>query len=131
MGWSASSQDETAMADRRPDGDLVLIVAIVLGVFVVVPAMMMAAAMPMMGGTGWWGDGTMGGVSPVWGVATLLVLLVVVAAIGYLLYRALAGRGGADGRADPAIEELRLAYARGDLTEEEFEERRERLRREE
>jgi putative membrane protein len=32
---------------------------------------------------------------------------------------------------DPALEELRMAYARGDLSEEEFEERRERLRQEE
>jgi putative membrane protein len=31
---------------------------------------------------------------------------------------------------DPAIEELRHAYARGDLTDEEYESRRERLERE-
>ena len=40
--------------------------------------------------------------------------------------------GGVDtGDDDTALEELRIAYARGDLSDEGFERRRERLRREE
>nr|WP_305080130.1 SHOCT domain-containing protein [Natronomonas sp. LN261] len=50
---------------------------------------------------------------------------------GRSLYRWLVGGGRAGAVTDPALEELRMAYARGDLSEEEFEERRERLRQEE
>jgi putative membrane protein len=49
-----------------------------------------------------------------------LFLLFVVA--GVLLLR----RGTEGSAADSALEELRLAYARGDLTDEEYETRRER-----
>ena len=52
----------------------------------------------------------------------LLVLLVG----GYFLYRVLTS-SSSEG-SDPALEELRLAYARGDLTYEEFEERQDQLR---
>lgn len=64
-------------------------------------------------GTGWWF------------LAALWRLLFVAALVGggYLLYRA---ASDGEGR-DPAIEEVRSAYARGDLSEEEYERRRERL----
>ncbi|WP_144906317.1 SHOCT domain-containing protein [Halobellus captivus] len=42
---------------------------------------------------------------------------------GYLLHRAATGGE----RTDPAIDELQSAYARGDLSEEGYERRRERL----
>lgn len=55
----------------------------------------------------------------------IVVMLLVGGAGGYLIYRGL--RRAIGHRTDPAIEELRQAYARGDLTDEEFEQRRERL----
>ena len=51
--------------------------------------------------------------------------------ISYLQYRGLVGGIGSDALSDPALEELRVAYARGDLSEEEFEERRAKLRTDE
>jgi putative membrane protein len=89
----------------------------------------MAFAMPMMGLMGWWwGDGMMTA-SPLWGVGMMLFWLVVLLGVAYVLYRGLVSRTATGTDSDPALEELRLAYARGDLTAEEFEERRERLQR--
>ena len=106
---------------------LLLIVAIV----VFAPLLMMMFMMPMMGMM-WWTGGAPGagtGMSPVWGIGMMLVVLVVVLVIGYVLYRALTRSSvGAD---DPALEELRRTYARGELSQEEFEQRREDLRRRE
>ncbi|MGQ4554371.1 SHOCT domain-containing protein [Halobellus sp. GM3] len=89
---------------------------------------------PMYDG-GMWGpmhDG--GGGGTVWWVVVLLwrlLLLVTLVGGGYVLYRAASGdRGETADRRDPAMEELRGAYARGDISEEEYERRRERLRRE-
>lgn len=120
------------MAVQRSNDGLLRIVAIVLGVIVLFPLLMMVFAMPMMGMMGWWwGDGMAGGLSPMWGLGMMLVWLVVLLGIGYLLYRGLVGGVRSRTVADPALEELRMAYARGDLSEEEFEERRSRLLREE
>ena len=44
----------------------------------------------------------------------------------YLLYQAITG---SESDSDQALEELRLAYARGELTDEEYEQRREALER--
>jgi putative membrane protein len=76
----------------------------------------------------WMGSGTMGPTSGWWllvAVVWRLLLLVALIGGGYLLYRAVA----AD-RADSAVRELRQAYARGDLSEEEYERRRDRLEQE-
>ncbi|MFC6989957.1 SHOCT domain-containing protein [Haloplanus sp. GCM10025708] len=54
-----------------------------------------------------------------------LLFLVVLLGGGYVFYRRIARDVDT---ADPALEELRLAYARGELSDEEFEERRQRLR---
>lgn len=66
---------------------------------------------------------------PLLGLGVALVWLVVPLAVAYRLYRGLVG-GYQAGSASPAFEEPRLAYARGDLIDEEFEQRRARLRRE-
>lgn len=107
-------------------GRTILLVAVALVfVAVLVPLLMMLLAMPMMGfGMGFW-NGTMGVTWP-WLLAWL-VHLGLFLAIGYVLYRALRGSTGRE--TDPALEELRSAYARGDLSSEEFEERRQRLER--
>lgn len=106
---------------------LLLIAAIVL-----LPILMMAVMMPMMG---LWGFGHMD--AGVWGssggiwmwVVMWAVILLGIGAIGYVVYNAI--RSSDSATSDPAIAELRAAYARGELSDEEFEERRERLQREE
>lgn len=114
------------MGGEQADGSLLRIVVVVLAVVLLSPLLMMAVAMPMVGMMGWGGQM---GFSPLWGFAAMLLSLLVVVGVGYVLYRALVGTGGAgDSAADPALEELRMAYARGDLSDEEFEQRRERLR---
>lgn len=117
----------TSTYTRSPgDRTLVRLVLAVLVVLVLAPVFAMALGMPMMAGMGWgWHDGTMAGTAPWWGLGMGLVWLVVLIAIGYVVYRAVDGDTAAD--ADPALRELRLAYARGDLTDEEFEARRAKL----
>lgn len=119
------------MTTDTTDRQLVWIVLAIVVVLVVVPAFGMGFGMmgtgPMMGGT--WGDHTWGaGGASGWmlvvGVGMQLAFLAVVAGAVYLGYRALTAQ---DGSSDPALEELRTAYARGDLSDEEYERRRERL----
>ena len=76
-----------------------------------------------MWGGGMWGNGTAPGWLVLVGVGMQLLVLAVVALLGYLVYRALTGRDGTD----RALEELRLAYARGDLSDEEYQARRDAL----
>lgn len=112
------------------ENDVLRVLLVIVAVIVLVPVLMMAFMMPMMGMWGWghmadsgmWGDA--GGM---W-LLMWLVVLTVVGGVGYLFYRVI--RRSADSVPDPALEELRVAYARGDLSDEEFEERHERLQRE-
>lgn len=115
-----------------PDDDLVRTLLIVVAVLVAIPFLMMAVAWPMMGmwGGGQMGPGGMGnGMGPTgWWIVAWLPLLLLLVGGGYLLYRVTGGTGG--DQSDQALEELRVTYARGELSDEEFEQRRERLRRE-
>lgn len=113
------------VADTFPWAVLILVLALLF-----VPALLVLLVMPVVGVgmMGWGMDGSV--VSPVLAVVSGLVPLVLLVAVGYLAYRVFAGRGRPGGR-DPAIEELRMAFARGDLSREEFEERRDLLEREE
>ncbi|MFB6161581.1 MAG: SHOCT domain-containing protein [Haloferacaceae archaeon] len=121
------------MSDTTPRGRsedrLLRVAVVVVAAVLLLPLLTMAVAMPMMGMMGWGMMGG-GGVVPFWGVTAMLVPLVVVVGVGYVLYRGVAGERRGE-TTDPALAELRLAYARGDLTDEEFEERRDRLGREE
>jgi putative membrane protein len=117
----------TAINDNR----LVVLVLAALGALLLVPLLFMGSGTMgygMMSGT--WG-GHMWGSSGMSGSAVLLAALLRVAFVallvagGYLLYRSMTRDGG-----DDALEELRSAYARGDLDDEEFERRRERLNNE-
>lgn len=107
---------------------LLILVALVL----LAPLLMMTFAWPMMGmwaGGPMW-DGGMGdasGATWMW-ISMWLALSLLLLVVGYALYRTISRQRGEE--TDPALEELRLAYARGDLSDEEFEERRERLERE-
>ena len=110
--------------------ELIRAVVAILAVVVLVHVVMVVVFMPlgmiggvMFGETWGWHGGTTGmlGAAVVW-----FVSLIVLVVVGYLLYRWFAGDGDEDG----AMEELRVAYARGDLSKEEFEERRDLLRQE-
>jgi putative membrane protein len=121
------------MAAETNDTRLVTIVLVVAAALVLVPTFVMGFGMmgygSMMGGT--WGSGMWGdGMAPVWmlfvgGVMPLLFLAVLVGAV-YLVYRAATGTGRGS---DRALEELRLAYARGELSDDEYEQRRDALER--
>ncbi len=94
-----------------------------------VPFLMMLMMLPVMGVFGWthMGNGVIGG--PLGWFAWLVMMvfpLLVLAAVGYVVYRLVVNSRQ---ETDTAMEELRRAYARGELSDEEFETRRERLQR--
>lgn len=116
----------------RSEKRLVTLVIAVVGVLLVLPPLLMGFVMmvygPVMGGMwggGMWGDGTATGWMLV-GTVTRLLFLAAIVGGGYLVYRTVAGNAG---DSDQALEELRLAYARGELTDEEYEQRRDALER--
>jgi len=121
------------MSRNPTDKQLVTIVLIVLGAVVVLPVLFMGFGMtgfgPMTGGM-WgghmWSDGTVPGWMVLVGVLMQLLFLAAIVGAGYLVYRAVTT---ADSGTDRALEELRLAYARGDLTDEEYEQRKDTLER--
>lgn len=103
-------------------------ILLVVGLILLVPFLMLVLMFPLMG---MWGGGHMWS-ETAWSTAgpgmllgMWLASLATLALVGYLIYRGT--RSGTD-RTDPAIDELRNAYARGDLTDEQFENRLERLR---
>lgn len=114
------------------DDSLVRTLLIVIAVILLLPFLMMALMMPLMGLWGWghmWNGGMWNGTGTTWmWLIMSIVPLLVILGGGYLLYST--SRSSETRRTDPALEELRAAYARGDLSDEEFEERRERLERE-
>lgn len=115
------------------DAQLSRIAIIAVAVLLLLPVVMMLFAWPLMG-MGWWmhgpADGQVGpggfgdGATPTWMFGFWVVGLLLLVGVGYLLYRA-----ASNSNHDPALEELRRAYARGDLSDEEFEERRQRLQK--
>jgi len=121
------------MSQRTNDTRLITIVLLIVGLLVVFPMLFMGFGMmgfgPTMGGP--WGGGTWGdGPIPSWmlatGLAMQVLFLVALLGAGYLIYRAITGN---DTDSDRAFEELRLAYARGELTDEEYEQRKDALER--
>ena len=126
------------MADSQPSSDVVRLVLVLLAVLVGIPFLLMALFVPL-GMMGAWGVGMHDGFGPNGGfggiggielavvVLTGLLPLVLLVGGGYLLYRYLQSDGTSFTRRDPAVEELRLAYARGDLTDEEYKQRRDQL----
>lgn len=110
--------------------DTTTLLLLLLGVLILLPLLTMGMGfggmmgyggmMGQYGGTGmWW---------PLVGLLVPLVFLLVILGGGYLV---LQRATGSQTSRDPALEELRTAYARGDLSDEEFERRRERLERRE
>jgi putative membrane protein len=106
--------------------DTTTILLIVLGAFILLPLLTMGMGFGgMMGYGGMMGQyGTTGGWWPFIGMLVPLIFLLALLGGGYLIFRRMSETQTSH---NPAMEELRLAYARGDLTDEEFEARREKL----
>ena len=105
-------------------------ILLILAVLLAFPFLMMLFLVPMMamwGGGHMWDGGMWGtaGTPWMWLIAWLIPLVVLVG-LGYLLYTVVSH--GSDRKSEPAIEELRVAYARGELSDEEYEARFERLK---
>jgi len=121
---------------RRNTGLALVAGALALLALFAAPLLAFALGVDGMGGGTWgmpmdgwtWGgpmhDGT--GSVPVWfalvGVGSQIAVFVLLGVGAYLLYRAIAGD-----RTDPALDELRAAYARGDIDDDEYERRKDRL----
>ncbi|KYH24136.1 hypothetical protein HAPAU_37790 [Halalkalicoccus paucihalophilus] len=110
--------------------DTITIVLLILGAIIVLPLLTMGMGFGgMMGYGGMMGGyGTTSGWWPLVGMLVPLVFLLVLLGGGYLVFRRVTE---SQSSWNPAMEELRMAYARGDLTEEEFETRRDKLERSE
>jgi len=110
------------------DIDTTTILLLLLAAIVLLPLLTMGMGYGTMGGPmmsgGMGGSRSGSGWFLLVGLLGRLLTLLVVVAVGYLLYRALTASN--DG-SDEALEELRLAYARGDLSDEEYEQRRQTL----
>ena len=106
--------------------DTTTIVLLIVGAIILIPVLMMGMGFGgMMGYGGMMGRyGSTGGWWPLIGMGIQLLFLIALLGGGYLLYRRLATNLQSK---NAAMEELRLAYARGELSDEEFETRREKL----
>ncbi len=105
-----------------------MILLLILGAIVLLPLLTMGMGFGgMMGYGGMMGDFGGYGMAPIWGLIMMVVWLLVLTGGTILIYRLMAKNQGVG--SDQALEELRVEYARGNITEEEFEERREKLRR--
>jgi putative membrane protein len=120
------------MSENTNNTQIVTVILIVIGALVIFPMFFMGFGMmgtgPMMGGMwggGMWGDGTTGWMF-IAGIVMQLLFLAVLLGGGYLVYRAIAS---SENDSNQALEELRVAYARGNLTDDEYEQRRETLER--
>ncbi|SEP20748.1 putative membrane protein [Halogranum amylolyticum] len=116
------------MATTTTTNRLIVAALIALALLVFLPGLFMGGGMmgfggPMMG----WMYGTN---APGWmlfvGLLGQLLVVALVVGLGYLGYKALTGA-----QTDTAMEELRTAFARGEIDDEEFERRKERLKRDE
>lgn len=110
--------------------DTTTIVLLILGAIILLPLLTMGMGFGgMMGYGGMMGQyGGTGGWWPFVGMLVPLVFLLILLGGGYLVFQRMSETQTSR---DPALEELRTAYARGDLTDEEFEARRDRLERSE
>lgn len=111
---------------RTPETGRSVRIALLAGAVLLLAARPVAATtgtVGMMGGYGGGGFGMIG-----FGFLWPLLLL---GGIAFVVYRAADGgsEGSMGNSSDPALETLRERYARGELTEEQFEQRRRRLNR--
>lgn len=109
------------MSQTSDSDSLVRIVIIIAAIVILGPALLMLLMLPLAGGM-MMGVPQAGGFAIVVMLASFAVpLLLIVGAV--VLYRRLGQRE----REDEALRELRMAFARGEIDREEFEERREAL----
>ena len=112
-------------SDRLDTRTLVLLL---VAAVILLPLLTVGLGGGMMGGGMWgghmWSDGGRSGWWLFVGLLGRVLTLLVVVGVGYFLYRALTEP---DGGTDEAMDELRLAYARGDIDDEEYERRRKTL----
>ena len=112
------------------NNSLLRVALIVLLVLIALPLLFAIVMMPTMGmfGAGhMWEGSALGGTG--WWISVILMMaipLIVLILIGYVIYRALAN--GSTGSTDPAIQQLKEAYARGEISDEEFDRRLDRLK---
>lgn len=119
----------STMTTTTSDRQLVWVVVAIVAALFVLPVLLMGVWMlvagPMMGGWDHMMGGTTAGMARVpLAVGLQLVVFALLLGAGYLGYRAVTGT---DEATDPALEELRTAYARGELSDEEYERRKDRL----
>jgi putative membrane protein len=118
------------MARNTTTRQLATIVLAVLGILVLLPLLLMGTGMmgfgSMMGWNHMWNNVAMPGWIFVFVIVLQFLFLGAIIGAGYLLYRGITASGH---ETDPALEELRLAYARGELDDEEYEQRRDALER--
>lgn len=112
-----------ATEPRSSNRSLMRLVLIGVGAFVFVQILMMAIMMPTMG---WMMTDEAVSISPTWGIVMGAVYFLILLGFGYIIYRAVTKSS----QQDAALKELRRTYARGELTQEEFEQREEDLKRE-
>jgi len=117
------------MTTNTTDRQLVGIVLAIVAVLIILPAFVMGFGMmgtgPMT--SGMWGASGASGWMPIIGLGMQLLFVAVIVGAVYLGYQGVTTQ---DGSGDPAVAELRAAYARGDLSDDEYERRRERLENE-
>lgn len=120
------------MATNAIDRPLGWFVLVMIAALVFLPTLTMSVGMggmgPMMSGAwdhGMWGvnDGA-SGLLPFIGTGIQLLFVVLIIGASFLGYRAVTSEAGST---DSAVEELRTAYARGEIDDDAFERRRERL----
>lgn len=113
-----------------PRLDTTTIVLLILGAVIALPLLTMGFGLGGMMGYGGMmeGYGSVSGWWPLVGMLVQLVFLLLLLGGGYLVVRRVTA---SQSSRNPAMAELRMAYARGDLTEEEFETRRTKLERSE
>ena len=110
------------MSQTSNSDSLLRIVIIIAVILVVGPFVLMLLAAPFMGGMMMLGLPGAGGFA-FFGVFLMLLFPLLLIVAGVFLYRQWNDRD----REDEAMRELRMAFARGDIDREEFEERRESL----
>ncbi|HKL27876.1 MAG TPA: SHOCT domain-containing protein [Natrialbaceae archaeon] len=110
------------MSQTSNSDSLLRIVIIIAVILVVGPFVLMLLAAPFMGGMMMLGLPGAGGFA-FFGVFLMLLFPLLLIAAGVVLYRQWNDRE----REDAAMQELRMAFARGDIDREEFEERRDAL----
>ncbi len=115
------------MTESGVTDDLVKIAVFIFALILVFPLLMMVFAAVFMGSNGWMGGAMIGDVHPAWGFGSVLLGVLLVLGFVYFMRELFFGTKSEEESVDPALEELRIAYARGELTDEEYERRRTKL----